>query len=355
MLYRPDWDKVQQRWQAWLAGQNDSPIVQVKAPLKVPATHGWNGWNFVHDMAHPERAFEAFDRYCQQVHFGGDEFPNVFLNLGPGIPAAYLGCQVDIRPDTVWFEDAEMSWEQILATRLDANEKWWKYTLDIFRMAGQYARDKFVVGMTDLNGVMNIVGSLRGTQRLLLDVIEEPEQVREAAVHVNRIWLDCYDQLYAITQQYQCGISNWMNIWGPGRFSDVQCDFAALISPGMFERFVLPEIQDECRRLDWSIFHLDGPGQIPHLDMLLDIPELTGIQWIPGAGKPQTGSPEWFDMYKRIQARGKLLVLQGMNKADVQRVVQEFDPRGLLISVLGCKTPQEADDMAESVRRWTKR
>ena len=67
----------------------------------------------------------------------------------------------------------------------------------------------------------------------------------------------------------------------------------------------MPHLQEECRNLDWSIYHWDGPGQIPHLDLLLDIPELTGIQWVPGAGKPGTGSPKWFDLYRRIQARGK--------------------------------------------------
>jgi len=352
MLYRPDWDKVQQRYQAWLAGQNDLPIVQVKAPKTVPQTHGFAGWNFVHDMARPQRVFEAYERFCQQTHFAGDAFPNLWVNLGPGIPAAYLGCPVDIRPDTVWFEDAGMSWEQILATRLDENEKWWKYTLDIYRMAGDFARGRYLVSATDINAVMNILGSLRGTQRLLVDCIEEPEQVKTASRHIQRVWQQCYDRIYALTQQFQQGIGNWMNIWGPGRFGDVQCDFSAMISPAMFEEFVLPHLQEECRNLDWSIYHWDGPGQIGHLDLLLDIPELTGIQWVPGAGKPGTGSPQWFELYRKIQARGKLLVLQGMDAADVQRVVETLSPKGLLIEVVRVGTPKEADDIVRCVHRW---
>jgi hypothetical protein len=353
VLYKQDWDAVRQRYTAWLAGENDTPIVQVRAP-KGPQTHGHTGWNFVHDTHNPELAFEAFDRYCRQTHFAGDAIPSLFVNLGPGIPAAYLGCPVDIRPDTVWFQDAGMTWEQILAARLDRNEKWWKYTLDVFRMAGQYAAGKFLVGMTDINAVLNIVGSLRGTLRLLADLVDEPEQVTKAADHALQLWLDCFDQLYAIAQQYQHGISNWMSIWGPGRFCDVQCDFSAMISPRMFEQFVVPHLRQQCRRLDWSIYHWDGPGQIPHLDLLLDIPELTGIQWVPGAGRPGTGSPQWFDLYKRIQARGKRLVLQGMAKIDVQRVVETFEPRGLLIEVGGCKSPEEADDLVHCVAGWAK-
>ena len=354
MLYRQDWDKVQQRYAAWLAGENDSPLVQVKAP-RGPQTHGFTGWNFVQDMQHPERAFEAYERFCQQTHFAGDSIPNLFVNLGPGSPAACLGCKVQVMADTVWFHDAEMSWEQILATHLDENEKWWKYTLDIYRMAGQFAKGKYLVASTDINAVMNILGSLRGTLKLLVDVIEEPEQVQRADRHIQSIWQQCYDQTYALSQQFEHGFSNWMNIWGPGRFGDVQCDFSAMISPAMFEEFAVPHLQEECRNLDWSIYHWDGPGQIPHLDLLLDIPELTGIQWVPGAGNPGTGSPKWFDLYKRIQAKGKRLVLQGMDRADVQRVVETFDPKGLLVEPRPFTTPHEADDMVRSVARWAKR
>ena len=50
-----------------------------------------------------------------------------------------------------------------------------------------------------------------------------------------------------------------------------------------------------------SIYHLDGPGEIPHLDMLLDIPRLNGIQWVAGAGKAALTDPCWFDMYKKMQ------------------------------------------------------
>ncbi len=59
MLYGRNWDRVQQRYAAWLAGENDTPLVQARAP-RGPQTHGFTGWNFVHDMRRPERAFEAF-------------------------------------------------------------------------------------------------------------------------------------------------------------------------------------------------------------------------------------------------------------------------------------------------------
>ena len=49
---------------------------------------------------------------------------------------------------------------------------------------------------------------------------------------------------------------------------------------------------------------LDGPDAIRHLDSLLSLPKLSGIQWIPGAGSPSVS--EWIPLLKRIQKAGKL-------------------------------------------------
>ena len=89
----------------------------------------------------------------------------------------------------------------------------------------------------------------------------------------------------------------------------LQCDFCCMISPRMFERFVKPELAESCRKLDRAFYHLDGPGQLRHLDSLLEIPELAGVQWIPGAGAAP--ADEWIDVYRRIRAAGKLVQFTG--------------------------------------------
>ena len=129
-----------------------------------------------------------------------------------------------------------------------------------------------------LNAVFNILAFLRGNERLLMDLIECPNEAKQAAMHLTDLWFDCYDELLKIINQYLEGMTTWMDVWFPGRGSDVQCDFSAMISPAMFAEFVLPHLQEQCRRLEFSIYHWDGPGQIPHPEYLLDIPELNGIQ-----------------------------------------------------------------------------
>jgi hypothetical protein len=73
----------------------------------------------------------------------------------------------------------------------------------------------------------------------------------------------------------------------------------------MFDEFVKPELAATCRRFTNPFYHLDGVGELPHLDSLLEIEELKGIQWVPGAGeRPET---EWPEVYRKIRAAGKLI------------------------------------------------
>ncbi|NLS78542.1 MAG: hypothetical protein GXY76_14915 [Chloroflexi bacterium] len=356
MLYKPDWEQARARMLAWWAGaESDRPIIQVTAPRReAPGRPGWSSWSLIHNLDHPERALEGYEAYCRDTFFGGEAFPNLWINLGPGVTAAYLGRVPRIAEETVWFEAAEaMSWERILSLRLDPDDKWWAITKRLTSLATERGHGQYFASVTDLNGVHNVLGSLRGTQRLAMDCLDDPDLVKRASAHLTDIWLQCYDELVGITQRRQEGSSSWMGIWFPGRGSDVQSDFAAMLSPRMFADLILPDLRRQCQHVEQSIFHWDGPGQIRHLDALLDIPELGGLQWVPGAGNPTTGSPQWFPLYQRIQARGKRLVLQGMEPGDVRGVVETCDPRGLLITT-SCATEQEARDLLAMVPQWAR-
>lgn len=355
MMYKDDWSKAQERMRAWWSGEIiDRVVIQVTAPRKgVEIVSLWDGWNLVHNLDFPERAVQEFEKYCQNTYFGGESFPNLWINLGPGIMAAYIGAEPKIDKSTVWFETPK-KWEEISReVNFDPHNKWWRLTKDIIAKVMGMSNDKFFVGMTDLGGNLDIIASLRGAQDLLFDLSDFPDRVKKLSEKTNRLWFKYYKGLNQIIQKKMQGTSAWMGIWSPQKWYPLQCDFSAMISPKTFEKFVFPHLQEQCCWLDNTIYHWDGPGQIPHLELLLDIPELDGIQWTPGAGNPGVGSPEWFHLYKRIQDKGKLLVLLGMARKDIECVMSELSPSGLLIST-ACDSEEEARELLRKVEQWTK-
>ena len=117
-----------------------------------------------------------------------------------------------------------------------------------------------------------------------------------------------------------------------------------------------PHIVEQVEYMPRSIYHLDGQGELPHLDMLLDIPGLTGIQWTPGDGQAPLWDEKWFPVYKKIQEKKKnLVLLGGINQRDMagmERLIKTLDPTGVYVSAW-FSDPDTADSILEKIEKWS--
>ncbi len=93
-----------------------------------------------------------------------------------------------------------------------------------------------------------------------------------------------YITSFGLDAKNSLGYTSWTTVFSTKPFEMVQCDFSYMISPDQFDEFIKPTIVEQCKRIPRTIFHIDGPGVLNHLDSILSIEELDGIQWIPGAG-----------------------------------------------------------------------
>jgi hypothetical protein len=124
-----------------------------------------------------------------------------------------------------------------------------------------------------------------------------------------------------------------------------------MISKPMFAEAILPSIGREIDEMQYSLFHLDGPGALRHLDALLELPRLSGIQWVYGAG---AGPAErWIDVYRRIQAAGKALQVVGYSGLEeFKAVAPHLKCQGLWFWPIGRFSREEAEEFIDWSRRW---
>lgn len=347
MLYKDDWAQAKERLAAWWDGEIiDRPAMQVLAPrilkggsLRILFDESARGhWDFALNPSAPDRAIDKFERWCSKIYFGGEAYPNLWINLGAGILGAYLGAEVKFEANTVWFgaqwsSALSRGWDELYGLEFDENNIWWRHTRMITKRALERSKGRFLVGMTDLGGIADILASLRGPQNLLSDFYRKKQDVRVISQKITEIWHRCYDELDGIIRTEMEGSSAWMGIWSPRKWYPIQCDFAAMLSPRLFDELVLPFLREQCQRLDDPVYHLDGPGQLCHVESLLKIPELRGIQWVPGAREDSLGdhcgSRKWFPLYRKILSEGKNLVL-ALPPGYIRRVVKEFSPKRIL-------------------------
>ncbi|MBT3276172.1 MAG: hypothetical protein HN368_23695, partial [Spirochaetales bacterium] len=113
----------------------------------------------------------------------------------------------------------------------------------------------------------------------------------------------------------------------------------------------LPGVIEVCNFYDRSIYPLDGPGALRHLDALLDIKALDAVQWVPGAGNE--GFSKWIDVYKKIQAAGKGIQIFGLELSDFPLLFEHLNPEGVYISgINGVNDQETAGRVLNQITAW---
>lgn len=282
--------------------------------------------------------------------------PMRFTNFGPGCLSACIGGGFELGRDTIWFDRTQVieDWESLPRIEFDEKSPLWQY---VIKEQARYAADPDVhFSITDIGGIMDVIASLRGTENLLYDLYDYPDEVKEFSTRVRLLWDEAFEQQLKTVREANQPYNNWMNIPSSKPWYPIQCDFCYMISPSQFEQFVLPDVKYQADSMDRSIYHLDGEGEIRHLDMLLDIPSLSGIQWTAGDGNAPLYDEKWFGLYKKIQDKKKNLVLLGAigehDMPGAERLIKSIDPVGTYIS-LGASSREKAEEMIEKIERWS--
>ncbi|MHB1295871.1 MAG: uroporphyrinogen decarboxylase/cobalamine-independent methonine synthase family protein [Anaerolineae bacterium] len=338
-----NWDRIERDYTAWWAHALERPLVQIGGAeydprIEYPDVPNYTS-NFPMSMS-AEEAISQIGTRLEAARYYGDAYPGWFPNFGPGIAAGFMGCIVHSVPETVWFEPEQVCELRDIHPTYDADNLWLRRVRDLVRAAVDAWEGKVQVCHPDLGGNLDIVASLRTTQALLYDLYDVPDEVDRLVHEVTQLWLRYYDEFDAIIRPACRGTAPWAPIWGKGAGYMLQCDFSYMLSPEMFERFVLPDLTACCDRLDHGFYHLDGRGEIAHLPMLLGMERLRGIQWVPGDGTPPPH--EWLDLLRQIIAGGKLCQLF-LSAEGALHIVRNLGGRGFMFTISDRMDKGEAD------------
>ncbi len=271
------WQKILETYVRWWEGELDRPLIPVlvsgrdpgrpclPAPLLSQETCTDLSWS-------AEELIDRIDYELSRLEFLGDAFPYFNMDcFGPGVCAAFLGARLDNSSGRVWFFPPDLRPIQDIHFEYDPDNVWLKRVRDIYRAGMERWQGQVLMGMTDLGGNLDILSAFLPSEQLLMDLYDAPDEVERLLWKAHEMWWKFYDELNAVLQPVNPGYSDWGAIYSDRPTYMLQSDFSYMISPKMFKRFALPELQATCQRLGRSFYHLDGVGQIPHLSSLLGI------------------------------------------------------------------------------------
>ena len=352
---KPDFEQVEQRYDAfWHQAIIDRPPVSITLPVqadrRLPTkTYACQRDRWL-DVAY--RA-EAISQALHNQIWLADALPIAWPNLGPEIFSAWCGCDYEFGENTTWSRPCIEEWDRDAGKAvLDQSHPLYLKTMEFTRLLLEHGAGHFIVGLTDLHPGGDHLAALRDPQNLAIDLLDNPEAVKRKLAQSYEDYYTAYDAFYELLRSHDMPITSWTPLIHRGKFYIPSNDFSCMISNEMFIEFFLPGIIEECRFYDRSIYHLDGPGALRHLDTLLEIKELDAIQWVCGAGNE--GYTRWVKVYQKSQNKGKSLQLTNITLDELPLVFETLRPEGVWFSgISGIDSQETAESVIRRIGQWS--
>jgi len=346
LLYREDAAEVRQRLTTWWNGGDiGRPALQLWAPREkpledIPAMPEPPGWLTGYSTTNLAYRVNLSARACINNHYLGEAMPSVAPDLAPNCLALYLGCRGVEMPGTVWCEPCMASPDDARFD-YDPDNFYWQFSLRLGREQLRLGKGKFLLQFPDLIEGLDTLAAMRGTEELLVDLLERPDWVHRCLRQITDRYFRYYDVLYDLFRDEVGGSIFWC--WAPGRMAKFQCDFSAMISPAMFGEFMVPVLTEMTERVSHCMYHWDGPGALGHHDHLLSIPRLQVLQWTPGDGHEPAWHRRWWPYFHKTFEAGKKVFIWCDTPEHLFDLQREFGEsfKQFLIS-MGVKSPAQA-------------
>lgn len=351
---KPDFEMAMRRIYAWYAGE-----MLDRVPVRFMAH------NAAYNLGPPEgqrpsaeakkwwydteRRVEEFIQSIEGKRFHGETFPIFEPNLGPDIYASFYGAELSFGEVTSWSHPVVQDWDDLEKLQLDMHNEYFTKIEDLMRCALAQCDGKFMVGYTDLHPSMDCALAWRGSEQLCMDLYDSPEQVKQLVDIASHDFQMIFDHFDALLKAHQQLSVCWMGIPSFGKFHVPSCDFSAMISTEHFVEFSLPALLREVKCATHNVYHVDGRGVARHIDHILAVPEINGIQWVQemGAGRPIM---QWVPLIKKIQASGKGVIVD-LQVEELEPFLNAVDPKGIFLWV---GTQDEAEQLAiiKRLEKW---
>ena len=348
----PDWEKRLDRQDAfWHNAILDRPVVVMHVPAARPGAAN-----------PPEKPYASFrDRWLDtervagaavagmmNCDYLGDALPIAWPNLGPEVFSAMFGVEMEYTAETSWAIPSIHDWTDVGHLAFSKDNFYWKKLEEMTDALLEAGRGLFYTGMTDWHPGGDALAAFRDPMDLNTDLLFYPDEIKAMLDHVETVFLEAFDYYHAKLTNAGQPVTTWPGIVSRAKWHIPSNDFSCMVSNEMFREFFLPGIIQECRHMEASCYHLDGPDALRHLDTLLEIPELNAIQWVYGAGRGRAS--DWIPVYKRCQQAGKGIQMW-IAADELPCMMENLRPEGVWMNVT-VDNHAEAEKVLGDVERW---
>ncbi len=349
---KPDFIESMKRVYAWYNGELlDRVPVRFSGHNEEYNTIDNKGkWNTLEDYwFDTEYQVERYMNSIEDREFLGESFPVFWPNLGPNSFAAMFGGKIDFGDVTSWvhpFIDIDN-----IPTELTLNKEniYFKKLEELTKYALERCEGKFMVGYSDIHPGLDCIDAMLGTEEACMAMYDSDEELLALTHATLKPFLDLAEHFHKLLKTHKQLSVTWLNIPSYTSMHIPSCDLGSMISNKDFEKFAMPNIIQEVKHFEHNIFHVDGKDVANHLDIILEIDEINGYQWVQGVGvdKPIM---QWTNLIKKIQGKGKGVIVD-LEPSELDEFMSEFKPNGIYLCI-NETNPEVQSAILDKLKTW---
>ena len=320
MFTKEKWQYIEQEYEEWWRHEREKPLLHLRFSGIIPQMKRPEGLIteklYQYGPDEPAERIAEKAEYCMESRrYEFQAFPHIHIYFGPAYRVEYMGCKPICTDSTVWFKPRTSKPIEELTLQRDPESVFLPRVKEIYKAVNERFADGYVIGGGGAAGggtgagmSLDHVVEFFGPEEMCYLLYDEPEEVK-------RLIKESADTLEEIGQEINAlatnalGFTAYSNLFAPVPWVVAQCDFCVMIGPDQFDEFVLPDLKRAFMQSPkYNFYHLDGPGEIIHMDKILAIPELRCMQFVP---LPNTEESMILDVYERIFQAGKNMWVTG--------------------------------------------
>ena len=303
--HKQDFALTRENWRRFWAGELERPIVIAVVPKRGVEPVAHPRWGAAYTQPHEAVVDQAL-RWAETHEFLADAVPWHTPSICIGLFGGMLGGEIlETRED--WGVDTRatpfLKELDPAALSLRRDSKWFLKYVDLLETYRHKATGALVFGEMCWVCALDLLAEIRGTAETMMDFYDDPAGVHRVLARLLELELELLAELRLHCDFDGVGGAVRHGFYCPGVTGVPQCDLGFAIGKEAFDEFALPSLRQECSWLDGVLYHLDGEGNLKHLDSLCGIEDIGAFQWVAGAGN--AGRKDWSGLYDDIAARQK--------------------------------------------------
>lgn len=322
--------------------ESEYPVERYPVSQKLPDNKALSpeDFNCIDYLADCDRLFDIHEQA------GGD----FIWSASPfwGIPwvEAGLGCEIYKDSQTASLHNGRHKTfvDNPMVPEFDSSDPWVQKAVEFTKTIAAHSNGRYPLAVPRFRGVADLLAALYGNEAFIFKFIESPDDIKVICDKLTDFWVKFAKAILAEIPLFHGGVGSfYYNMWAPADSVWHQEDATALLSPDLYEQFILPCDKKISDSFGGCFMHMHPTGFYPY-KQLADS-SMTCLELHIDAGGPDAES--LYPVHTEVLKKKPLLIWGQIPDKDLDWIFDKLPHQGLAVNIA-------VESLDDAKRIWNK-